>query len=304
LRSRFALLAAVIVPLALAGAPAHAQSLEAETHFKRGVSLYQEADFKAALVEFRRAYELSHNWRLLYNVAQAEYQTHDYAASLMSFETFLREGGDRIPRPRRVEVEQEIARLRMRVGKVTIRANVGGATVLIDDEVLGPAPITRNVAVGGRRVVVKKDGYHPWSKSLEMASGDDLLFDAVLEPLVSSPGPSVAPPPAPAENRFLWEPWAVTGVLTAAAVTTGILALGAASKLDDAKGRYDVTDSELDDVSSRAKTFALVTDILVLAAVASAGVSVYFTIKSSSSPSSASVRLSPSASGVLAWGQF
>jgi PEGA domain len=302
-RVRLALVAALLVTLG-AASPARAQSAEAETHFKRGVSLYQEADFKTALVEFRRAYELSHNWRLLYNVAQAEYQTHEYAASLSSFETFLHEGGDRIPRPRRAEVEQEIARLRLKVGRLTIRANVTGATVVIDDEALGPAPLTHNVAVGGRRIVVKKDGYVAWSKNVEIASGDDLLFNAVLEAVPSlGSSPLPPPPPPPQPQRFFWEPWAVTGVLTAAAVTTGILALGASSKLDDEKARFDVTDGELDDASSRVKTFALVTDILVLAAVASAGVSVYFTLKPPAF-AGARVQIAPSVSGLLALGRF
>lgn len=281
-------------------------------HFKRGVSLYQETDFKAALVEFKRAYELSRKWQLLYNVAQAEYQTRDYAAALSSFETFLREGGERIPKPRRAEIEQEIARLRMRVGKVTVRSNVPGAIVIIDDEPVGPTPVTRNVAVGGRRIVVKRDGYGTWTKSVEVASGDDLLLDAMLEggaaavaPRPESPPPPAAPPPpVTASNRFFWEPWAVTGVLAAATVTTGILALSASSKLDSEKNRFDVTGGELDDASSKAKTFALVSDVLFVATLAAAGASVYFTLQPPSWTKAASLRIAPTASGLLAAGRF
>jgi hypothetical protein len=46
------LMLSMLPRIALAQAP----SAEAEAHFKRGVTLYQEADFKAALVEFKRAY--------------------------------------------------------------------------------------------------------------------------------------------------------------------------------------------------------------------------------------------------------
>ncbi len=316
MRSRSLLLVAV-VPLVLAtSSSALAQpSAEAEVHFKRGVSLYQETDFKAALVEFKRAYELSHKWQLLYNVAQAEYQTREYAAALSSFETFLREGGERIPRARRAEIEQEIARLRMRVGKVTVRSNVPGAIAFIDDEPVGPTPLTRNVAVGSRRIVVKRDGYGTWTKNVEVASGDDLLFDAMLEggpPLVAarpeSTPPSPPPPPSTVTTtgRFFWEPWAVTGALAAATVTAGILALDASSKLDGEKNRFDVTDRELDNASSRAKTFAVVTDVLFVATLAAAGASLYFTIEPPSwvKASSASVRIAPTASGILAVGRF
>ena len=236
-------------------------------------------------------------------------------SALSSFETFLREGGERIPRARRAEIEQEIARLRMRVGKVTVRCNVPGAIAFIDDEPVGPTPLTRNVAVGSRRIVVKRDGYGTWTKNVEVASGDDLLFDAMLEggpPVVAArpestpPSPPPPPPTVTTTGRFFWEPWAVTGALAAATVTTGILALDASSKLDGEKNRFDVTDRELDKASSRAKTFAVVTDVLFVATLAAAGASLYFTFEPPSwvKAPSASVRIAPTASGLLAVGRF
>jgi tetratricopeptide (TPR) repeat protein len=286
-------------------APAQAPSAEAEAHFKRGVTLYQEADFKAALVEFKRAYELSKNWRLLYNVARAENQAYDYAAALASFETYLREGGDRVPKARRVEVEQDLAKLRARVGKLTVRANVPDAIVAIDDEVLGKAPITHAVTVGSRRITVKKEGYAPWSQSVEIAGGDDRTVEAVLEApsvAIASPAPAPPPPAPPPAKRFPWEAWTVTGVLTAAAVTTGIVALDAASSLDSAKGRFDVTDAELHDASKKVKTFGLVTDILAIGAIGSGVFSLYLTLKS---PAAApAIRVSPWPGGLSASGRF
>ncbi|MDB4938066.1 MAG: uncharacterized protein JWP87_5038 [Labilithrix sp.] len=294
-------------------APSAAATAEAEAHFKRGVSLYEDADFKAALVEFRRAHELSKNWRLLYNVARAEYQAHDYAAALATFETYLREGADKIPRARRAEVDQEVARLRARVGRLTVRANVPDAVVTIDDEAVGRVPLTRSVTVGPHRIAVKKDGYAPWSQSVDVAGGDDRAFDAVLEAPVA-----VTPPPPPPETiapsapkRFPWEAWTVTGVLTVAAVTTGIVALSAASTLDSDKSRFDVTDAELRDASTRVKTFGVVTDILAVCAIGSGAISLYLTLKSPSGSDksdktarAATLRVSPWPGGLSASGRF
>ena len=299
------------VLLLVASSPAFAQTspAEAESHFKRGVAFYQEADFKAALVEFKRAYELSKNPRLLYNVAQAQYQAHDYAEALASFETYLREGGDKLPRARRAEVDKEIAKLHARVGRLTVRSSVQDAAVTVDDEAAGPAPMTRNVAVGARRITVKKDGYIPWTQSVEVASGDDRVVEAVLEPVgvaaQAAPAPAPAPHPAPAQGHFPWEMWTVTGVVTAAAVTTGILAVDAASKLDTAKGRLDVTDGELHDASKRVKTFGLVSDILAIGAIGTGVVSLYLTLRvpSRSEPATA-VRVTPWPGGLSAAGRF
>ncbi|MDB4941017.1 MAG: uncharacterized protein JWP97_551, partial [Labilithrix sp.] len=299
------------------GSPSAAANAEAEVHFKRGVSLYQESDFRGAVVEFRRAYELGRNWRLLYNVGQAEYQSHEYAAALASFETFLREGGERIPRTRRAELEQELVRLRMRVGKLTIRASVPGSLVFIDDEPAGAVPVTRSVSVGGKRIVVKHDGYQPWVRNVEVASGDDLLFEATLEPFAgAAPVPSaasVAPlppspeyasaPPQATGHRFPWEPWAITGGLAVATVATGILALTASSKLASEKNRFDVTDDELASASSRVKTFAVLSDVFLVGTAVAAGASLYFTLKPTA-PFSAGLRFTPSASGGTLSGRF
>ena len=154
-------------------------------------------------------------------------------------------------------------------------------------------------------MTVKKDGYVAWSQGLELASGDDRIVEVVLEPLpagVASPPPP--PPPPPAARRFPWEAWAVTGALTIASVTTGILALDAASKLDTAKGRFDVTDEELHDASLKVKTFGLVTDILAISAVASAAVSLYFTLKAPAGETQATLRVAPWPGGLSAAGRF
>lgn len=302
-----ALLFALLVALVVVSSPALAQtsSAEAESHFKRGVAFYQESDFKAALVEFKRAYELSKNWRLLYNVAQAEYQAHDYAAALGSFETYLNEGGDKLPRGRRAEVDKEIARLRARVGRLTVRASVPEALVTLDEESVGAAPVTRYVAVGPRRVTVKKDGYAVWTRSFDVASGDDRVVEVVLEPIAAGAPAPPAPEPRPPQSHFPWEAWTVTGVLAAGAVTTGILALDAASKLDTAKNRLDVTDAELHDASKRVKTFGLVTDLLSLGAVGAGVLSLYLTLRAPSHPEkAAAVRISPWPGGVSASGRF
>ncbi|HEY6459174.1 MAG TPA: hypothetical protein VIY73_03455, partial [Polyangiaceae bacterium] len=47
---------------------------QAREHFGRGVRMYQEDDFRGALIEFSRAYELAPNWAVLYNVGQSHYQ--------------------------------------------------------------------------------------------------------------------------------------------------------------------------------------------------------------------------------------
>src|SRR4051812_11192477 len=99
-----------------AQAPSEASQKEANTHFQRAVQLYSEADYRAALVEFKRAYEIAPHVAVLYNIGQAHYQLQNYAEALSSFERFVAEGGT----AHKAEVDQAISVLQTRVGKVDI----------------------------------------------------------------------------------------------------------------------------------------------------------------------------------------
>src|SRR2546423_5985062 len=116
---------------------------EAAKHFQRGVSLYGEADYRGALVEFKRAYALAPNVAVLYDVGETEYQLHDYAAALTTFERYLAEAGP--AEAHRAEVVATVETLRTRVGRVTIATVPAGAEVSIDDQPAGKPPFEKPV---------------------------------------------------------------------------------------------------------------------------------------------------------------
>src|SRR3954470_7819868 len=60
-------------------APAQSEKVkEATTRFERGLALYDDGDFDAALVEFNRAYSLSPTYKILYNIGKIERGKNDY----------------------------------------------------------------------------------------------------------------------------------------------------------------------------------------------------------------------------------
>src|SRR5512132_1338131 len=137
----------LVAPLAASAQPAPpfakkgAAPDEGREHFTRGVALFREGDYRAALVEFRRAYEISHNYRALYNIAQTEFEVQDYAGARSSFQKYLTEGGAEIEAGRRAEVEADIKKLAARVARIEIKTNTEGADILVDDVVIGQAPL-------------------------------------------------------------------------------------------------------------------------------------------------------------------
>src|SRR5205809_449884 len=81
---------------------------EAGNRFRKGFELFKEADYQAALIEFRRAYELAPNYNVLYNIGQVYFQLQDYANALTWLERYMAEGGKNITKTRKEEVERDI----------------------------------------------------------------------------------------------------------------------------------------------------------------------------------------------------
>jgi tetratricopeptide (TPR) repeat protein len=279
-----AALLGLAAPAALADPPAASPVKEATTHFRRGVALYNEADYRGALIEFKRAYEIAPNANVLYNVGETHYQLQNYAAALAVFERYLTEAGTNAPHRR--EVEQTVDILRTRVGKVRITSNADGCEVTVDDELVGKAPFDSpvTVSVGRRKITAMAPGRSPDTRFVEVAAGDTV--DVALS-LASLGGPANRPAvtgPAEAGGVDLVRiGWVTTGALAAGTVATGVWAYVAARQLEDARHKFPASGAELDSKSSRAGTLAIVADVVGAATVVAAAVTVKLTLSRSSS---------------------
>jgi len=121
-------------------------SNEAETHYKRGVKLYQEGDYDEAVKELREAYALTPAPMLLYNIAMAEWRSGDLKAALEAGNRANSEGVPEAIRPKLA------ARLR---AFESIRS---GRDVAIDrSRAAGPEP--RTDRSGGRREGLGAQGW-------------------------------------------------------------------------------------------------------------------------------------------------
>ncbi len=294
----------LVALVSLCGTAHAADDKEAGKHFTHGVSLYNEADYRAALAEFKKAYEIAPNPAVLYNVGQTQFQLRNYAAALGNFERYKLEAGPSGSHYQ--EVMTAIETLKTRVGHLRIVTNEPGAEILIDDELVGNAPLDKTlVSVGSRKITVIKKGAPPQTRNVEVAVGDNREVSFIFELATGNSGnANPPPPPQPAEKKSNLVPiiaWSATGVFTAAAVVTGIVALNAQSSLKDEEGKL-TNRGRLDDLHSRMNTFALTTDILGGVAILAGGAAVYFTFFSS--PKSDSVGLSVAPNGAVLHGSF
>jgi hypothetical protein len=251
---------------------------EAKNHFKSGTELYDENNFRGALVEFQRAYELSPSYRILFNIGQVDMELQDYAGALKAYSRYLREGGPDVPAPRRAQVQSEVDRLKGRVGQITIQT-VPGAEILIDDISIGfaPLPEAATVNTGRHQVVVHVSGHDPLSRVVDVAGQQQLSVVLGNELAVRSVAAAPEPrkPPSKLPMRVAW----VAG--GAFAVTAGIFAIVAhsdASDLASLRQSFPVTKAQLDSQLSKETTAAHVADGFALAALVAGGLGLYLTL--------------------------
>ena len=170
---------------------------EASAHFDRGVTFYDEGDYPAALVEFKRAYALAPAWQVLFNIGQSYFQSKNYAQALVTLKRFVDEGQDQIPGERRTLVETEISDLANRVGHARVHCNRSGATVTIDDVVVGVTPMTDAllVSVGVRKVAASLEGSPRIEREVPVSAGETVDVQLDYPEAPRPPGPPPTPEP-------------------------------------------------------------------------------------------------------------
>jgi SOS response regulatory protein OraA/RecX len=277
--------------VAVADTPMAAAREDAARRYLRAVELYDDGAYAEAIVEFRRAYALSPSWKILYNIGVSALQLRDHATAMQELERYLDQGGAEVPATKREELRRTLAELERRVGKISIVVDRPHAEILVDDVPVGRSPLPGPIRVNvGRRRIVGVFGTVTATKVVEIAGGEALTVRIDAPPVVAEGPPTARAIP------WLW--WGTTGVLAAGTVTMGILALRAANDHDRLRGEY-VDPADLAAANRRTANFALSTDILAVATIASASWSTYLTFRTPGPRPTATAAVAPVAGGAV-----
>jgi hypothetical protein len=167
--------------------------------------LAEARDYKGALVELQRAYELSHNPRILFNVGALEKLLTHYARAVDAWERELREGTGKLTPAEAGEARSSIAIVQQFVTTIDVTANEPDATLFIDDYPVGKTPFAGPVKidVGKRTVRLSKDGFVDAVKTVDAAAGQRLPVALTLEPKNKTALVSVTVGGAPSATVFI-----------------------------------------------------------------------------------------------------
>jgi hypothetical protein len=196
---RLALAAVLVAPTALAqprplvpqpapAAPAPPTirsqlSGDARDAWDRAQQLLRAKNFEGGLVEFTRAFDLSKNPRVLFNVGICEKGLSHYARASMRFEQELREGEATLSEDEKKELREAIAIVRKYVSTVSVTSSEQGAHLLVDGFDVGTTPFKEPVTVdvGHRELTLKKDGFASQTKGIDVNAGVPVALDFHLD---------------------------------------------------------------------------------------------------------------------------
>ena len=177
-RSLFFIAASMLVCGLLASAPANAQKKkksvieEADSRFSRGVELFNDEDYAAALAEFHWAYNLKPHYAVLYNMAVCYVKMGRYLDALDYFNRYFKEGGEKIHKDREKEVHDQIDYIKSLMGGIAIKTNLDHVTIIVDGKKVAKTPLSEPVLVpaGPHTVQLAIAGYMPIEEEITVAS--------------------------------------------------------------------------------------------------------------------------------------
>lgn len=288
---------------------------KARASFHQGVLLYNEGSFEAALAEFRKAYQLNPNYRLLYNIAQTYFDLHDYVSASKALTQYTQQGGAEISAERRAQVRELNTKLEERIAYLEITCNVDGAEIRVDELPVGVSPLDAPVPVnaGPRRITAVKPGHAVVARMVTV--GGTERAKVALDVTGPTTGAVDGLAGAALAGRARREP-ARVGLIASSVVMGGcaiattvfaILASNAKTSFDQELDAYPTTRGNIDRAREKMNTYAYLTDGFGAATLLSGGVALYFLLSDGGSkkPSARpSVALSPAPGGMLLHGRW
>jgi tetratricopeptide (TPR) repeat protein len=259
--------------------------------YSRGLELIDQGKREEGLAELERAYALSPLYDALYNIGGLNEELERWANARRAFELYLKLGGSEVPAERAAEVRARVDELSRKTATLNLTVNVPGAEIYLDGEPIRPTDIAGLVLDPGEHVVrASKPGFEPVEQVLRATDGETVHVVLPLAPASVAPSPplevaitpaDVAPaaraaPRAPEERVPLWVPWTITGALAVGWATTAALAIKARHDRD-AIENPETSDERIEEAQQLHMTLAIVSDILLVSTLASAGVSAYLT---------------------------
>lgn len=156
----------------------------AQQHFEAGYQLAQRGDYEAAAGEFARAYELSPNSSVLYNLGHAYAASGQPVAAHDAFRNYLRLSAGHIDAERKRQVQQFMEIADGHIGTLWLDVKPEKASIEVDGHFLGIAPLSSSVRlkIGTHALVARHPGYETEIVNVTVTPRGESRLSIQLEP--------------------------------------------------------------------------------------------------------------------------
>lgn len=182
------------------GAPLEASLTgEAKTRYEHARRLYGAGSYEEALAELQTAQSISPDPRLFWNMAACEKKLRRYARAIEHVEKYLQTGGSLVSEAEKKEANEFLSAIRVFVAEVRVTSNVEGASVYVDDDLVGTTPFAKPFLVdeGDHRVRVKRALYKDLQRIEQVPGGKQLTWALDLAKDEPPPKPPAKKAPLP-----------------------------------------------------------------------------------------------------------
>jgi hypothetical protein len=156
---------------------------EAKADYDAGKILFEDGDFQTSRIKFQAAYDLTHDARLLWNIAVCQKNERHYAKAIATLARYLADGGDLLTSGDRHDAEELTKAITPFTSAATLHVSEDGAQVWVDDELVGTSPLSAPVRVdlGPRKVRARKDGFRLFDHEFEVGGTATVTLDVAME---------------------------------------------------------------------------------------------------------------------------
>lgn len=152
--------------------PQHAYS-DARTHFRRGESAYQQANYELAIQEWQKAYKLDRKPRIQHNLALAYERLGRLGKAIRALEIFLKSADPDDPAYGDATARLNSLKQRLAATGIKISGGVQGALILVDGHNWGlmPRPDRISIEPGAHDVVIRHKNYQDFISNVVVPAG-------------------------------------------------------------------------------------------------------------------------------------
>lgn len=155
----------------------------AKAEYEAGKILFGAKDYENAVIKFEKAYELSKDPRILWNVAICQKELRKYTKMQSTIRRMLNEGGALLTDQDKKDAADIVQAAQAFISPLRIEVSENGADIFVDEQNVGtsplPAPIP--VDVGTRKIRVRKEGFKDYSESIVAEGGAEITRTIKLE---------------------------------------------------------------------------------------------------------------------------